>query len=254
MSCPRAGLVVCLVGGDEPLFKTVRGHHVGLPSEELDALPGGDVAHRGEAIDVQRGLLLDGVLGHHVERARHLVAIVRFQMGVKGQVVAGDGAPHGGSVRGEDGGYLGHVFLDVERTGTRHPLVEVGDHVLRLQVVEAVEVLDKHPRGVGEDGRLVVVTVGREGIHPEVGPHLGVDVVLQLEERFKLHQEGYRAPRHVPPAGAYLETAVRPRVLPPGPVQVGLLDEPGVLVALQVGTDKKHAVLVEPLQRVGAGG
>jgi len=36
-------------------------------------------------------------------------------------------------------------------------------------------------------------------------------------------------------------------MLPPRLVQVGLLDEPGILVTLQVGTDKQDAVLVELL-------
>ena len=113
--------------GHKIVFKTIRQHHIGRLVEQLEALAGGDVAHRRETVGIVGRLLLDGMFALNIEFAGHLVAIIGEKIVVERLVVARNAASNGGGVGGENGANLRQMMLDVEQSEARHPFVGVVD-------------------------------------------------------------------------------------------------------------------------------
>ena len=95
-------------------FEAVGRLYVHFLVEQLCALAGGDVADRGETIGGMRRLLLDRMLGNHIQLLRHLVAVIAFEIVVQRFPVSGDGTSDAGGVGGEKRCNLRAVVAKVE--------------------------------------------------------------------------------------------------------------------------------------------
>ena len=96
---------------NEVVFEAVRQHHVYLLLKQCLAFCSCDVAHGGETINIVCCLLLDGMLGLHVQFPCHLVTIIRPQIVVERFVIACDTTSDTSGMGGKDGSNLGNVLL-----------------------------------------------------------------------------------------------------------------------------------------------
>ena len=147
-SCLLAGALKLIGSRQESVLKTVHGNNVRGLVKQLCALTGGNVTHRGEAIHLMRGLLLNGVLGLHVEFLCHLVTVVTFKELIQRLAVAANGAANRRGMSCEYGRYLRNEVFQEQRAQTGHPLVCVVNHCVIGAYVEVVETLHGHCGGV----------------------------------------------------------------------------------------------------------
>ena len=160
---------------------------------------------------------------------REPVGIQTGQAIVERDILAGDATADNRGMRGEDGtdGQVGH--LDIQQTGTGHPLVELGDHFLvRLDII-AHKTFDHLAAGIAEEGRFDIIPAAAEGIDTETFPELGQDIVLAADERRKVDEDGHRFPGNVPMADPKAETFFRRR-FPPRAEQQRIFLELRVLI------------------------
>ncbi len=235
----------------EVVLEPVGQHHVDRLVEQLFALAGGDLAHRGEAVDVFRRLALYGVLALHVELGGHLVAVVSLEIVVEGLVVAGYAAAYARGVGGEDGGYLGHVLMYVEQAEASHPLVAMIHHFLVGRHIIIIEALGDAGGGIREHRRLVVVAVGMEAVHLEVLPQLTVDLVFLIEEWLEVHEDGDGLARHAPATHFHGETFRQGFLTPVGKQLAVFLEIRARLVAPTVWAYENEIVAKLIVQRLG---
>ena len=183
--------------GDIILFKSI-GCHYGIALQQLEALTGSDVAHRGEGVGSMGCCLLERMLGLHVELGSHLVAKVARHVVIKGLAVAADAAPDARGMGGEHGSHLGQMGLDIKQSHSGRPFVEVGNDTQCWIVFPLDDALDNEGCGIGKHARLVIVAIGMERIHAIAFPHLGVEGVLVGVQDIKGHQDGNGLAWHVP--------------------------------------------------------
>ena len=191
-----------LVRPHEVVLEAVGRYARHLAAEQIFALVGGDLAHREERVVVERGHLLDRMLGRHIEAARDLVGVEFVQIRIKRQAVARDATPRDGGVGGEHSGHIRRVLAQVESARSGHPLVEMRHGLLR----RGAEILDvrlyDHARGIAEQHGFDVVPLARDRIDVVILPHLFQHVVLLRDERLVVDQDGDGASLDLPTADA----------------------------------------------------
>ena len=122
----RPFLRIFLLGWGETVLESVRSHDIDRTAEELAALIGRNFAYRRKDVGILCGLLLKGVSCHHIEFTGFRSRIITFQSVVQRQVVACYATSEHGCVGREDCGNRKVCALDVEQSGSGHPLVELG--------------------------------------------------------------------------------------------------------------------------------
>ena len=115
-------------------------------------------------------------------------------------------------------------MFQVEKAGTRLPLVELGDHLFGITEIEVVETLDHTPGGIAEQGRFLVVPVAGNGVHPEVPPAGGKDFVLIRKKTLEIHQDGIGFSGNVPASYPHSDS-LGGRLSLPGLEKSGVLQE-----------------------------
>ncbi|MPN54605.1 hypothetical protein SDC9_202276 [bioreactor metagenome] len=100
----------------------------------------------------------------------------------------------------EERGYLRHMLLDIKCCRSCHPFVEMGDHILRFQMMESVKTLDDDTCSICEQGCFMIITIGGNRIYTIIHPHFSVDIVLFLEKCIELHQKDNRISGYFPPS------------------------------------------------------
>ena len=140
---------------------------------------------------------------------------------------------------------------DIQGAEARHPLVSLIDHALRIVEEMVVVALHNAPSGIGEHGCLIIVAVGVERIHLEVGPQAAVDLILLCEERLEIHEHDNGTPGNLPAAYAHVESLCGSLTPPSGP-QLLVFDEEGIFLILpEVRTDENDVVRHRILQSLG---
>ena len=218
--CPRHGrchadelpagfLALCrifLVGRSEARLKSVGRHHIHSTSEKLATLLSGDFADRRKHVGALRGNLLKRVTGYDIEFPCLGISVVAVERIIERQVVAGDAAPDYSRMGRKDRRNRKPGTLNIKKSCSSHPLVELRhDLVGRIEVV-LVEALYDLSGGVAEERRLPVVPVSGEGIHAETLPIFRQNLVLRGDELLEVHEYGNRLPRHVPLSDSHAES------------------------------------------------
>ena len=92
-------------------------------------------------------LLLDRVLGLHIQFSSHLITIIGKQIVVERFHVTSNGATDTRGMGRKDGTDLGQLVVDIECTQSAHPLISMIDDLLRQVEIMVVEAL--HHKGCG---------------------------------------------------------------------------------------------------------
>ena len=139
---------------------------------------------------------------------------------------------------GEDGtdGQVGHFHI--EQAGARHPLVELGQHLLVRFDIVANEALNHLTGCIAEEGRLDIIPAAADGVHTEAFPQLSENIVLVADERREIDQDRYRLAGDIPVADTDAEPFFR-RMATPRAEQSGIFRKFRVLpdIAPDIGAD-----------------
>ena len=95
-----------------------------------------------------RSLLLNGMLGLHIELLSHLVTVVTLKELIQCLAVTANGAAYRRGVSCEYGRYLRDEIFQEQSAQSGHPLMSVVNHRIVGAYVEVVETLDSHCSGV----------------------------------------------------------------------------------------------------------
>ena len=106
--------------------------------------------------------------------------------------------------------------------------MELGHHLLRTLEVIVPETLDGFSCSPAEEGVFLVVPVSRDGIHAEVFPEAGEDVIGLGQIVLEVHQDGNGLSGDVPAAYPHAEV-FRGGLALPGTEQGGIFQEIRVL-------------------------
>ena len=221
------------------VLEAVGRHHIHRASQELGALLGRDLAHRGEGIGILGRCLFQGIDGRHVEAAGHLVSVILLYIIIEGKVVAGEASSHHRGVGGEDRGH-GHIGLfQLKHTGAGLPLVELGHHLFSSLEIVVAEALYHAAGQDTEHGRFLIVPVAGEGIHSEVFPEVSQDGIGLREMLLVIHQDGQGLSGNVPSSHAE-DQSFAAGLLLPGAVQHRVFQEIRVAGAVHpdIGADE----------------
>ena len=163
-------------------------------------------------------------------------------------MVACDAATHHRGVGREERCHIGGVRAQVERTGGRHPFVEVGSDLVLCRA-EGIDIRSDHLTGSPtEEHRLNIVPLTRDRVYVVLIPQRLKNLVLLGEERGEVDQNSHRVTLNLPTAYADTDTLLID-TLTPSAQQRGILLELGICtLILQIGTDQ-HIVVIEFAQR-----
>ena len=125
-----------------------------------------EFGHCGEAIATMRALFLDTVLGFHRKFARHLVAVVTFEISIEQFVVTRDASSDTGGVRGEDRAHFRTFVLQEEHAETGHPFVRLVNHATLRKTMFA-QCSRKTAGSIGKHRSFVIITISVQRIHLE---------------------------------------------------------------------------------------
>ena len=116
----------------------------------------------------------------------------------------------------EDGTDLRQFVVDIEGTKTTHPLVGVIDHLILDTDIEVIEALHHQSGSIREHRSLVVVTIGVQRVYLILLPQPSVNLILLLEIRYKVYQNGDRLTWYRPAPYPYRKAALLSLPLPIG--------------------------------------
>ena len=166
--------------------------------QEMLAFLSDTVGHGDKHVGIPGGSLLKRMLGSQVELTGFGIGIGKAHRIILRKVIAGKAGTDDGRVSCEYGCDRQFRRLDIQQTGARIPLMELGDDLVGRAQVEPVETLYDMPCGIAEEHILLVVPVAGDRIHSETQPVLRQDVILLCEELFVVNQESDRTPGYIP--------------------------------------------------------
>ena len=184
----------------EAVVEAIRQHHVRALVQQFLTLLRRDVAHRREAVHIVSRLLLYRVFALHVQLLGHLVTIISKQIVVERFHVTSYRTPDACGMRREHRTDLRQPVVDIERTQSAHPLIGMVYHLLVAVQIMMIETLHHQSSSIREHRSLVVVAIGMQTVHAVVFPQPAIYLILFLEKRLEVHQDGDRCARHRPSA------------------------------------------------------
>ena len=143
-----------------------------------------------------RRLFLHGVLGHHIQLLRHLVAVIALEIVIERLAVTGYRTTDTGSMGGEKRGDLRTMILQIEDRERRLPLVCMHAELPFRQ--ELIEALHDDAGSITEETGLIVVAISGMTLHLEFIPSPGVDLILMRPKGVELQQDSDRLTGNLP--------------------------------------------------------
>ena len=187
----------------------------------------------------------------HVEFFGHLVATISPKIFVERLHVARNAAPDARGMRRENSAYLRHMLMNIKQTQAGHPFMALINHLCRSRQHMPIETLDHLCRSIGKHRSLVIIAIGMQTIHLEIGPHLTIDVILLRIERAEIHQQRNRRSRNIPASHTHMQSLLL-RLRTPIRIQLLISRKQRIIdLVAKIGTNEKHPVGKQLLHGLG---